>query len=105
MSELKKPIGKTGRAVADSIARLRIENGLTFNQLSEATAEAGRRITPLGLRRIFDYQQRIDIDDLVTLAEVLHTTPECLMDTSASEKYRKDCLRWLLAEAEHGGAR
>jgi hypothetical protein len=91
-----------GCAVADTVDRLRIANGLTFAGLSDLTAQAGHRIPPLGIRRIRDHQRYIDVDDLIALAAALHTTPSQLMDRTAAENYRTDCLRWLLAESEHG---
>ncbi len=101
MTGIKMEYGSAGRRVADAVARLRIEQGLTLTELSRRTTEAGRRIPPVGLDRIFRYERRIDVDDLEILAQILHTTPANLMDATAADTYREDCLRWLLAEAEY----
>lgn len=100
-NKLKRPCGPLGRRVADAIAMLRVDQNLTYEELSRLTKERGRWIPPLGLRRIFIYERRIDLDDLAVLAEVLHTTPENLINAEAADTYREDCLRWLLAETEH----
>ena len=100
MSGTKLGCGPLGRRVADTISAMRIQQRMTYEELSRKTADGGRRIPPLGLRRICDYSRRIDVDDLAALAEALHTTPAQLIDGSAASTYRKDCLAWLLAEAE-----
>jgi hypothetical protein len=101
MSDNKRDIGPSGRAVADTVERLRVQSNLTFDALSKALTAQGRTIPPLGLRRIRDYTRRVDVDDLVALAAVLNTTPQALMDTSAAEDYRSRCLRWLMAEDDY----
>ena len=64
-------IGATGRRVADNIARVRKQQRLTYTALSAKLENRGREIPVLGLRRIERYQRRVDVDDLVYLAEAL----------------------------------
>lgn len=105
MSGKPKAVGPIGRVVADAVERLRIDNQLTFDALSDL---AGRRISSVDIRRIRDYERHVDVDDLVCLASALKTTPSALMDVAA--QYRRNCLKWLLAEddsraTEHVGDR
>jgi hypothetical protein len=73
-------VGPTGTRVAQAVDAHRRANGLAYTTLSDLLAQHGRPIPPLGLRRIRDGERRVDVDDLVALAAVLHTTVGNLLD-------------------------
>lgn len=93
-------LGEVGRVVANNVERLRKEHGWTYQELSDRMSEAHRPIPPLGLRKIREGKRRIDVDELFTLCKVLGVDVDVMTDPAAWERYRQDCLRWLLAEAE-----
>lgn len=72
-------IGTTGRNVAANILRLRKVRGLTVRALSARLAKCGRSIPSSGLTRIELGERRVDVDDLVALAEALEVEPSQLI--------------------------
>jgi len=72
-------LGPTTRRVATDVKRLRELHGLSFAELERRLAEAGRPIPSLGLRNIEAGKRRIDVDELVALAEVLECGPVTLL--------------------------
>lgn len=62
---------------------LRQAHGLTYRELAVQLAKAGRPIPELGLSRLERGERRIDVDDLVALAQVLGVTPQELLFTDA----------------------
>jgi transcriptional regulator with XRE-family HTH domain len=74
-------IGHIGAAVADKVMKLREAQRFTYAELSRKLSGLGRDIPPLGLRRIETRERRIDVDDLVALANALGVAPtELLLD-------------------------
>lgn len=67
-------VGPIGRGVATNLLRLRKARGLTSRQLSAKTADAGRYMPASGITRMEHGERRIDVDDLVILAQVLDVT-------------------------------
>lgn len=94
------PLGVIGLTVAANVERLRKQSGWTFKDLSDRLDKVGRPIPPLGLRRLRDGERRVDVDELFALCDVFGISLEVMTDRAAAERYRTDCLRWLLAEAE-----
>lgn len=104
MSRRKRDAGDVSRTVADNIKHLRTIQNLGYTALSNRLSAVGREISAVGVRRIEAMERRVDVDDLVALAAALHTTPIALLGTNTSDHYRRDCLRWLLAEDNHHNA-
>lgn len=71
-------IGPAGQQVACNVKRIREERRLTYVELSERLAGAGRDIPVLGLRRIERGERRVDVDDLIAIASVFGVRPELL---------------------------
>lgn len=95
-----RQLGPLGLAVIDNIKRIRAEQHLSVAALSRRLDEIGRPIAVLGLRRIESGVRRVDVDDLAALADAFSVPIEALMDQKVGERYRTQCLKWLLAEAE-----
>jgi transcriptional regulator with XRE-family HTH domain len=68
-------VGPVGRNLIANVEQLRAEQGLSLNRLSVLLGEAGRAVPPLGLSRLAKGERRVDVDELVALAEVLGVTP------------------------------
>ncbi len=72
-----RPLGPTGDAVRKNIAHLR--GRMPVTELSARLEAVGRRIPPLGIRRIESGERRVDADDLVALALALDVSPATLL--------------------------
>lgn len=72
-------VGPTGVTVAGNVRRLREAQRLSFADMDRALEESGHPIRPLGLRRIEQCGRRVDVDDLVALADVLGVCPATLL--------------------------
>lgn len=75
----KTALGPTGETLKQNVRRLREGQKLTYVELSDRLAAAGRPIPVLGLRRIERGERRVDADDLVALAVVLGVNPSALL--------------------------
>lgn len=75
----KTSLGPVGEALRHNIRRIREAHRLTYVELSERLAAAGRPIPVLGLRRVERGERRVDVDDLVALALVLDVSPALLL--------------------------
>ncbi|MFI7329379.1 helix-turn-helix domain-containing protein [Streptomyces rubiginosohelvolus] len=64
-------IGPAGSVAAKNVRRIRELRGLTKKALAERTGAAGCPIPPLGISRIEKGERRIDVDDLLALAQAL----------------------------------
>lgn len=83
---LKRPLGPTGETVRVNIIRLRTQlRRMGYTELSERLKDHGRRIPPLGLRRIENGARRVDADDLFALAVALGVSPVTLLTPDAGE--------------------
>jgi transcriptional regulator with XRE-family HTH domain len=89
-------IGNTGRQVSENVRRIRLAHEISLRELSAMLAEYGRPILPSGLLKIEHGERRVDVDDLVALAEVLGTTPTRLLNERpepdkelTAEQYRR----------------
>lgn len=84
-------LGPFGNVVRENLARRRAELGLTAQAVSDRTAAAPR---PLGRSAVSELERgarRVDVDDLVTLAVALETSPsELLTSPTAGEKVDLD---------------
>jgi transcriptional regulator with XRE-family HTH domain len=78
-----KPLGSAGQQVAANVRRIREAHRLTYVELSQRLAEAGRSVAVLGLRRIERGERRVDVDDLIALADVFGVRPEALWEPPA----------------------
>ena len=82
---LKRPLGPTGETVRANITRLRAFRRLGYTELSEKLKDLGKRISPLGLRRIENGARRVDTDDLFALAVALGVAPVTLLIPNADD--------------------
>jgi transcriptional regulator with XRE-family HTH domain len=71
--------GPVGHNVIVNVERLRRERGWSWRRLSAELDKAGRPIPPLGLSRMAAGERRVDVDELVTLAQVLEVAPDVLL--------------------------
>jgi transcriptional regulator with XRE-family HTH domain len=72
-------LGATGRNVARNVRHYRKARRFSYTELSRRTEAAGRRIPPIGLRRIEAGERRVDVDDLTALAQALAVSQVTLM--------------------------
>jgi transcriptional regulator with XRE-family HTH domain len=82
MSEGMKRItdlGEVGDTVRTRIAVLRQAQNLSYAALARRLDNEGRALGTLALRRIEAGARRVDVDDLVALANALNTTTTALM--------------------------
>jgi transcriptional regulator with XRE-family HTH domain len=79
MGTRKVELGETGHTVKAQIRRLREQRGLSLQALSEQLETVGRPILASGLSKIEAGTRRVDVDDLVALAEALGATPDDLL--------------------------
>lgn len=79
MSEPGAKLDSAGQAVAERVHHLRVTKGLSVRKLSALLSEAGRPILPSGILKLEQGVRRIDVDDLVALAAVMHVTPAVLL--------------------------
>ncbi len=76
-------IGPTGQRVAKNVEQLR--DGVSQARLAQLVEDAGRPMTPQIIGKIERLERRIDVDDLVTLAIALDTTPNRLLLPRAAD--------------------
>jgi transcriptional regulator with XRE-family HTH domain len=79
MGTRKVELGEVGHTVKAQVRRLREQRGLSLQALSERLETVGRPILPSGLSKIEAGTRRVDVDDLVALAEALGTAPDDLL--------------------------
>ncbi len=72
-------LGPTGEQVNRAVRKFREARNLSYAELSRRLAKLGRKIPPLGLRRIEADERRVDVDDLVALAIALDVAPVALL--------------------------
>lgn len=71
--ETQLVVSHAGVVAAQNVHRLR--GNMTFAELGRRLEDIGHPIPPLGLRRIEKGQRRIDVDDLVALAQIFGVSP------------------------------
>jgi transcriptional regulator with XRE-family HTH domain len=76
-------------------------HGLSYNRLSAALEAVGRAIPPLGISRVMKGERRVDVDELVALAEVLGVTPDVLLSPSGSVRSASAPVPAALREARN----
>lgn len=76
----EKSLGEAGDNVRSNVQWLRNERRLTYVEMAQRLAENGRSIPVLGLRRIERGERRVDVDDLVALADLFRVTPAQLLN-------------------------
>jgi transcriptional regulator with XRE-family HTH domain len=72
-------VGPVGENLIKAVVQLREARNMTYKKLSEALAELGRPIAPLGLSRLEHAERRVDVDELVALAVVFGVNPNALL--------------------------
>jgi len=71
--------GPTTRRVAANVKALRVERGLSLDELSERLAILGRPIIKTGLSKLERGERGADVDDLMALSLALLVTPNRLL--------------------------
>jgi transcriptional regulator with XRE-family HTH domain len=79
MGTRKVEQGLVGHQVAAQIRWERERKQLSLQQLSDRLTKAGRPILPSGISKIEQGDRRVDVDDLVALADALGTAPGALL--------------------------
>lgn len=79
MGTRKVEQGEVGHLVAAQVRWERERKHLSLHQLSDRLAAIGRPILPSGLSKIEQGTRRVDVDDLVALADALGTVPGALL--------------------------
>ncbi|WP_206499121.1 helix-turn-helix domain-containing protein [Rhodococcus sp. KRD175] len=79
MAEKRIALGRTGRTAAANVKRLRETQRLSYAEMSRVLDGLGRPIATLGLSRIENGERRIDVDDLLALAQALGVSPLTLL--------------------------
>lgn len=79
MAEKRIEPGPLAQQAARSIRRIREARRITYSELAERLAAAGRPIPVLGLSRMEQGDRRIDVDDLSAIAQALRVPPIWLL--------------------------
>ena len=115
MGTTKIERGPVAKRVSDNIRELREGWGarrrLSLTELSERLRVLGRPMLPSALSKIETGERRVDVDDLVTLALALETTPNRLLLTGGREDislaenvpHTSAYNAWVWATGERGG--
>ena len=82
MGTRRVELGEVGHTVKAQVRRLREQRELSLQALSDRLETVGRPILASGLSKIEAGTRRVDVDDLVALAEALGTTPDDLLTAS-----------------------
>jgi transcriptional regulator with XRE-family HTH domain len=93
--------GPLGCNLIANVERLRRARGLSLRKLSVALDEAGRPVPPLGLSRMAHGERRVDVDELVALAEVLDVTPDVLLSPPEAVRAGPAAVPAALREARN----
>ncbi|WP_432020694.1 helix-turn-helix domain-containing protein [Streptomyces sp. 1222.5] len=72
-------LGPTGSRLMENVKRLRESLPLTTEQLAERVTALGRPMRANTITKIEKGQRRVDVDDLVALADALETRPDALL--------------------------
>lgn len=72
-------VGSTGETVMETVRAVRERRGLSTTRLAAALKEIGQPIPATGITRIEKGQRRVDVDDLVALAQVLGVRTDYLL--------------------------
>ena len=75
-----------GHLVAAEIRRRREQSKLSLQTLSSYLEALGRPILPSGISKIEQGDRRVDVDDLVALADALGTVPSALLRGGVPQK-------------------
>lgn len=79
MGTRKVELGKVGHLVRTEIRRRREQRQLSLQDLSERLEVLGRPILASGISKIESGDRRVDVDDLVVIADALGTVPSALL--------------------------
>jgi transcriptional regulator with XRE-family HTH domain len=79
MATRRVEIGLTGETVRTNVARVRKEKGLALRDLSDRMAKVVRPMAHNTISEIERGARRVDVDDLMALAEGLNVSPITLL--------------------------
>lgn len=104
------PMGPSSGVVAGNLRKVRLNRGLTLQDVAERLTERGRTMTTSAVSKIERAERRVDVDDLTALAAVLGVTPTDLLMPVATDGPLltglpegltvEDVDAWLLGKAE-----
>jgi transcriptional regulator with XRE-family HTH domain len=94
-------VGPLGQNLIANVEYLRQVRGLSARKLSAELDKAGRPIPPLGLARMARGERRVDVDELVALAEVLEVTPDVLLSPPEAVRRNLAQVPAVLREASN----
>lgn len=80
-----KVAGEASIRTAENLRRIRKQQKLSYAELSRRLREAGHPIGDTGLLKIEKGERRVDVDDLVGLAEALGMDPSVLLGSAPCE--------------------
>jgi transcriptional regulator with XRE-family HTH domain len=89
MGTRKVELGEVGHTVAAQVHQIRERRRLSLQALSQRLAQLGRPILPSGLSKLEAGTRRVDVDELVMLADALWTTPNVLLQASETDIEQK----------------
>lgn len=73
-------LGQAGRSASSELTRLRRAAGLTQAELTDrVNATTGHRLPKQAITEMENQRRRLDVDDLVALAQVLGSTPHAML--------------------------
>lgn len=106
--EAARQLGPTGETVRANVARIRKGSGLSLRDLHARTQALGRPISVSALSKVETGYRRVDVDDLMTLAQALNASPVALLlpatgpadevATSAGHATTALLWEWVLGE-------
>lgn len=94
-------VGPVGRNVIANVEWIRAERGVSARRLSALLEASGRPIPPLGIARMQQAARRVDVDELVALAEVLGVTPDVLLSPPETVRAARAPVPAVLREARN----
>ncbi|MBF6213818.1 helix-turn-helix transcriptional regulator [Nocardia puris] len=97
MGPRRVELGPTAETVRHNIQRIRKAQGLTLRDVAERLAQTDRRMAHNTVSEIENGGRRVDVDDLVTLALALNTTPNALLlppTEDPTHQSRITCAGW-----------
>lgn len=77
-------LGPVAERVAANLKRLRFTLHMTTEKVAKGVSDLGRPMYGNTVTKIEKLQRRVDVDDLVALAAVLHVTPAQLLEQPTS---------------------
>ncbi|PPF32660.1 hypothetical protein C5E05_19335 [Pseudoclavibacter sp. AY1H1] len=88
MATRRVELGPVGEALARNLKHLREARQLRLDDLAELLAQAGRPLSKTTLSQIETGGRRVDVDDLVTIAQALRVEIADLLASPSTSEFR-----------------